>query len=416
MSEIVERLRPDCWGKFAGNPLAVNRVRGWCKGGRRELLVISGASGVGKTTLAFLALGGARTPYLLDPSATPDVDIKALVTQGGSRRPLDGSLPIGLIVDDIDGGGVKVSEVLAACQQSLRCPIIVTCRDATSSASLRKLVTVAAVHAVLAPASQKDTQVVLVSMCRVMQVRLHHAQVVHIHRTSAGDLRQAIVLGEFEAIGGCGAPVVTDGSSARLPKGSDADVVAVGHLLGLHTGKASVREGGDPFRAAVVAHDLGLELAGATGSLEAWSTIMDGLAVADVLERTGGHKSAHHIVARAIASNPPWVAPPPRLTARLVGRVPAIFKMMGTAARTRRVHGALRRVFATAVWDHSDPLSKMLKAAPHRLSGLARDYELHSHEIETLGKWINVDKSAIAKAAAAASSQTAPKLKRVRRD
>lgn len=415
MSEcIAEKIRPKNWSEFIGNPLAVSKVQAWCKQhNRRGILLISGPSGIGKTSMAALSLMGDRTPYIIDPSSTETgaKHVLELAKQATSRRPLDGTPPIGLLIDDIDGGGVKPSDIISVASQIPTCPIVITCRDAHTSDSMRKLAQASRCHVTLGPVGRNDTQTLLRRVCQTMNAKLNHVQALHIHEKSCGDLRQAVLLGEMEARGGLGAKVVTEESDSRLAASQEANMLMACAILGLpsghpkgHTIEASACIQSDPVRGLAMAHDLGLETLivhdrrGTAQALDAWASVCDDISVGDYMERRGGSAEAYELIGNAMPSrsNGLWGERPARLNPRSVNKPPAMFTSMKNLSTNKKCNEALHRVLPVDAWSY--PLASLLKSDPTMLPQMVKDYEMTESQVDAIGKSMKLSKETITEA------------------
>ena len=417
MASICERLRPTDMASFVGNDLAKKRVQQWIRGGRRGPLVLSGGSGVGKTSLARIALEG-RSIATLDPSS-PRIDAAGLLAlaRQSLRTPLDGSGPLALLVDDFQAcAGVRGADLLAVATRVPRCPLVLTCREATD-ASLKKLLAAGGgteVH--LAPPTRQDTQQVLVRVCRAIRGILTPDKVGHIHDASNGDLRRASLQAEVEATYASSAgrahqgdAAVTCAADAPLSGAAEREAVVACRLLGLPLQScphavteatyrgldASAAVAADPVRAAGVVHDLGLETLQKQppprrtddAGLEGWSGVCDDLALADALERRGGAAEGHELVARSMAARCPLAKA--RLDMRQVTRPPAIFLKGRPSPALRACATALQPVASSDAWRH--PLRGLLKAQPARLAEVARRHQLPPHHVQAVAKAYGIE-------------------------
>lgn len=411
---IAEEMRPKTWNDFVGHPLAVSKVQTWCKQhNRRGILLISGSSGVGKTSLAAIALSGARTPYVLDPSAS-ETSLKSLVDlacQAAHRRPLDGTPPLGIVIDDIDGGGYKPSDVISASSQYPTCPFVITCRDPQSTDGLRKLVKSARVHVSLAPAGRNETQKLLIKLCQTLKVKLNHAQVLHIHEKSHGDLRQAILLGEIESRGGPGGCIVTKEGDSKLSASQETDLLVACSVLGLpgihpkaSSMVASACVQSDPMRCFAMVHELGLETMmphdrkSNPKLVYAWSDVCDDLCAADVMERRGGGEEAYELVGNAIPyrSSAIWGAQPPKITPRSASKLPAMFTFMSKSSVHTKCHRAMRRFVPSEPWLY--PIAPLMKHNDQCFPMMVKAYDLTEDDIDIIGKSLNLSKDVVSSA------------------
>lgn len=411
---IAEKIRPTNWSEFIGNPLAVSKVQSWCKQhNRRGILLITGPSGIGKTSLASLSLMGARTPYIIDSNSTETTSsrLMELAKQATSRRPLDGTPPMALLIDDVDGSSVKPSDVINVASQLPTCAIVLTCRDAYISDGMRKLAQASKCHVTLSPAGRNDTQTILRRMCQTMNAKLNHTQALHIHEKSCGNLRQAVLLGEMEARGGLGARVVTEEVDSRLAASQEADMLVACAMLGLpsthpkgHTMEASACIQSDPVRSLAMAHDLGLETLlahdrrGSVKALDAWASVCDSLSVGDYLERRGGCMEAYELIGNAMPSRSKdlWGDRPARLNPRSTNKPPAMFTSMKNSSANKKCNEALRCVLPEDAWSY--PLAPLLRSNPTALADMVKDYKMTESQIDAIGKGMHLSKETMTEA------------------
>lgn len=418
-SSICERLRPIDMESFVGNDLAKKRVQQWIKGGRRGPLVLSGGSGVGKTSLAMIALEG-RSIVTLDPSSTR-VDAAELLrlARQSLRMPLDGSGALALLVDDFQAcAGVRGADLLGVATKVPRCPLVVTCRESTDASIKKMIATGGGIDVRLAPPTRQDTQQVLVRVCKAIRGILTPEKVRHIHDLSNGDLRRASLQAEMEATYPAsagrahhGEASVTCAADAPIMGAAEREAVVACRLLGLPLRScpyaateatyrgldASAVVASDPVRSAGVVHDLGLEAllrrqgrgVATTEALSGWSDVCDDLALADVLERRGGAGQGHELVARTVATRCRLGEGGVRLDMRQVTRPPALFLKGGASAPLRACALALHPVTSTDSWTH--PLRALLRAQPHRLAEIARHHRLPHHHVLAVAKAYGIE-------------------------
>ena len=413
MSCIYERFRPDTMDKFVGNSLAKKRVHQWMKGGRCGVLIITGGSGVGKTSLARISLGG-RSVTTFDPSSVRLESGELLTLSRQSlRSPLDGSGSLALLVDDYQAcPGVKGGDLLAIATHVPRCPLVVTCRELTDP-SLKKLVALhGALHVCLAPPTMQDTSDVLTRVCRAIKGTISSGKMKHIYNTSNGDLRAATIQVEVEATYNVvseklhrGVSIVTSATDSPMTGAAERGAVVACRLMGLprkscpHTITetsyealdASGAVASDPVRSAGVVFDLGLDMlqkqkqrsAGqGLGMITTWGKVCDDLSIADILERRGGGLEGHELVATTMGAR--CCLEPQRLSMMQVTRVPSLF-LKGTPSSTLQACAkALYPATSSDAWQH--PLKPILLAQPHRLGELARSYQLPPHHVHAVAK------------------------------
>ena len=415
MACICEQLRPTHFEAFIGNDLAKKKVQQWISRGRRGPLILSGGSGVGKTSLARLALEG-RSIITFDPSSVK-VDQRGLLSlaRQSHRTPLDGSGPLAILIEDFQACvGVRGADLFAVVEKVPRCPLVVTCRE-LSDASLRKIIsTLGGLDIRLSPPTVQDTQTVLVKVCNLIKGILTPEKVHHIHNISNGDLRKATLQAEMEATYPASmgrthqsSSAVTCVSDSTLTGAAEREAVVACRLMGIpltgcpHTTTAATYRGldasaavaSDPVRSAAVVHDLGLETmqrqGGGSGALSNWSDVCDDLALADVLERRGGGAEGHEIVAKTMATRC-RLPKGTRLTMRQVTRPPELF-LKGVPSSGLRACAAALRPFTSSSDSWRHPLRALLCLQPDRLGEIARYGQLPPHHVNAVAKAYGIE-------------------------
>lgn len=417
---IWERIRPRQWRDFVGNSQCVERVKGWCERGGRGMLVISGPPGTGKSSLAALAVAGARRrPYVVDDKWDGGAtELCALAKMTTSTTPLDGGPAWGLVVDDFGAGApISCADLLAAAAVKTRgaremC-MVVTMRDASTSAALRKLAAQAALHVTLGAATANDTQAVLRRVCthKTVRAKLSHSQCAHIHACCGGDLRQASLMGITECASsssslpnGGGQGVVTTRPDAPPPvRGGAHDAISnAAAWLGLppppgveacSQTAAEAAAHADPSHCLSTLHSVGGDLlqrdSQRPGALEAWGAVCDDMCVADVLHRRGGGAEAAHLSARCAASRQHqlWGHLPRPIDAFTASRAP--YSTIMTAARRTSVTAAVkaRRALGAVVRDAwAYPMMDAVLSVPGTLATITRDKRLSKAHVEDIVK------------------------------
>lgn len=410
---ITERLHPTEWSEFLGNPVAKSKVQVWCKKQKsRGLLVIDGASGVGKTSLATLALKDNRDPRIIDPSSTQTSlqHLMDLAKLSVSFRPLDGTPPVGILIDDIEGGGVKPPDVVTVVTTVPSCSIVVTCRDSDASEGLRKLTNMSKCNVTLSPVGRDDTQTLLRRMCNILNIGITHTQALHIHAVSKGDLRQAAILGDMEIRGGKDADVVTRESDAKLTTSQETDMAIACVLLGISnsysssghrrqiTGAHAIEM--DPTRNLAMAHDIGLSTLVAQDrhrsveALNSWADACDDISLGDVLIRRGGALESYELLGNAIScrSNKFWKGRSVRLNPRVVSKPCQSFTAMKGSSVNKKYITAIRPFVSSQFWHY--PLRHIFESNENMLVHITESYELTETDVGVISKAMNLSKRA----------------------
>lgn len=349
MTQLLEELQPQSWGAFVGNKLAVSKVKSWSP--HRGILIISGPEGVGKSTLALLRLKTLGCePLILDASQTINfATVEQHVRLSRFGTPLDGSSPIGLVWEDIEGGYVKHSDITKLHNQFPYCPMIVICRDLACE-SVRKFANTIDIdnQVILSAVSRQDLHTVLVSACKHLRAKLSHDQVMHIHNAANGDIRKALMMVELESRGSQTVTSCSDGCRT-LTRTTEADAVA--ELLGVGRGtskhdRTSTLEL-DSFKLTNRIFDSGIELCHSHGhdkSIHGWSRVCDDLATADLFERSSAYLAGNMLVASTVPSHKQmlWKQKPLQLKGSLP--MPSLIKLAVDQAPRRRILNAFKPV------------------------------------------------------------------------
>tara|TARA_Y100000389_G_scaffold132029_1_gene129411 strand:- start:407 stop:1672 length:1266 start_codon:yes stop_codon:yes gene_type:complete len=349
MTQLLEVLRPQSWEAFVGNKLAVSKVKSWSP--RRGILVVSGPEGVGKSTLAVLRLQALGCePLILDASQTINfATVEQHVRLSRFGKPLDGSRPIGLVWEDIEGGYVKHNDIKKLHNQFPYCPMIVTCRDLTCE-SVRKFAKSINIdnQVVLCAVCRQELQSVLVRACKHLRAKLSHDQVKHIHSAANGDIRKALTMVELESRG---SQTVTSCSDGRRTLSRTTEADALAELLGVSSctskhDRANTLEL-DSFKLTNRIFDSGIELCHSHGhndSMHGWSRVCDDLALADLFERSSAHPEGNVLVASTVPVHKQmlWKRQPSQLKGS--PPMPSMIKLLIDQAAHRRILNAFKPV------------------------------------------------------------------------
>lgn len=420
-ASTFDGLRPPSnLGEFVGNPLAVAKIKQWQF--RYGPLAISGYHGVGKSSLARLALG-TQGRSVVSFDASVDVrpkEIEEIVRTAASRRPLDGSQMSGVVFEDLESGYIKEGELSKILKNNPNCPFVVVARDFSCSPALRRISQMACAHVHLSPATERDTQSLLIHVCRLLKIKLTAPQVLHIHNTSCGDLRKATLLAQVESRG---EQAVTSGVDAAHVKGTATDVFILDKILngsnimpakGNNNKSINYMERGfspadflrtDPVRIMAQLFDVGLGVATrheTPSSVESWSSILETWSECDQLARTGGYEETQDMVTLALTVNQQALSSVKpgcvRVTSKMATTPPSMFLQGKAASDRQRFMSLLTRMqfgvcgfgelsyFTTLMSNHVDLLQERAIVA-----------SLSQMDIDFIGKVCSIDRHQISK-------------------
>ena len=417
MTELLGELHPQKFSDFVGNKLAVSKVKSWST--RRGILVISGPEGVGKSTLATLRLKmlGCES-LILDASQTINfATVEQHVRLSRFGKPLDGSNPIALVWEDVEGGWVNQNDITKLHTQFPYCPMIVTCRDLTCE-SVRKFAKAIDIdnQVVLSAVCQQDIHVMIVRACKHLRAKLTHDQVIHIHNTANGDVRKALLMVELETRG---SNVVSSSSDGRCKLTRTTEAHALRQLLGVgssasHHDRTRALEL-DPYKLTNRVFDTGIELCNSHGhndSIDGWSRVCDDLALADLFERSSACCEGHVIVASTVSTHKQmmWKRPPAQLKGSLP--LPSMIKLAMQQAANRRILNAFKPIDAC----NMDTTISVIRGSPNPLrllQTLLQHANLTQSELDKIVSRCNLSKAAKqAMKADLVATKTKPTLKR----
>ena len=208
--QVEELTRPKTVNEFVGNRRAVDDVKAWAAHTRAQLraksnrvpvspLVIVGSSGVGKTSLAYIA-ASLLDRYVQEVNTSDPRCLDALETtmRSASRSALSSPHFGTILFDDFDSAKtIKCSEISALNRKVPRCPIIMTCGCEfvlQSEKSVRDFLNKSATKVTLGYASVDDITKVIKNYCHLLKKGVDLNALKTIALQSAGDLRQALIM------------------------------------------------------------------------------------------------------------------------------------------------------------------------------------------------------------------------------